>query len=297
MLPTTRTRCLLLLAGAALVCTEPSVARATELEDFERARAAYTDHDYPRSVELFEQMVGGPVPAIRNPLLIEQSRTYLAAAYIFVENRSAAEEQFERLLRTDPAYRVPTSFPAPVVSAFETVLARVRQQTAIDARDAAQREAAARARRREVAMRLVELAQENEVEVRHDPLIAWLPFGAGQFQNGNGELGAFFAVTESILLAAAAGLLASWTVLYEQYVASLEFRAPPPDRGALVGLQVSHFVTLGAFALTAFAGIIEAHVNFVPSHRERRQREVPDEMLEGLDIAIGPASLHFRLRF
>jgi hypothetical protein len=65
----------------------------------------------------------------------------------------------------------------------------------------------------------------------------------------------------------------------------------------LAGLQVANWASFGLFSVLAGIGIIEAHVNFVPSHRERREREVPPDVLEGLDLSIGPTSIDLRLRF
>jgi hypothetical protein len=286
---------------AALVFLCPAFAKATDGEDFQNARQAYDRGDYAQAVELFAAMVGGEDPAIRDPILIRESRKYLGAAYVLTGENELAEAQFERLLRSVDRFETylleAEAFPAPVLRVF-----RIVRQRLIDERNRIESEAERverenRERQAEAQRRLLELARESEVDIEHDRALAWLPFGAGQFQNGNGDLGTFFAVSESIALAGAIAALSAWVPINDQYQDSLAFRGPPPDTRLLVGLQVSNWVTFGAFGVLALAGVIEANVNFVPSHRERRRRDVDPELLEQLQLSIGPASLGLRLRF
>jgi hypothetical protein len=289
------------LAGLlASVCTLwAAPAAATELEDFQTARNAYDSHNFARAVTLFEEMVGGREPAITSAVLVQESRKYLAASYVLVGNETSAEQQFEWLLRDNPSYPFnPSLFPRPVVDIFERVrdrLAHERNQAAEQRRQAE----AQRVRERRAAQReLIAMAAEQEVVIRHDPALAWAPFGVGQFQNGNESLGTTFLVLETATLAAAIVSFAVWTPFLIQYDASRGY-APvaPPDEGLLVGLQVANWVSSGAFTALALIGVIEAVVNFVPSHTVRRHRRIPRRVLDRLDLAVGPTSIGLRLRF
>ncbi len=271
-------------------------AAATELEDFERARQAYAQHDYRLSVDLFEQMVGGPTPAITNQLLVEECRKYLAAAYVFVGNREAAEQQFTELLRSRPDYAFnPAAFPAPVVAVYEEVrdrLARERARAVAERERQASERAAAR---REAQLRLLALAEDGELVLQNEPALAWLPFGLGQLQNGNTDLGVAFLVSQAVSLLGAIGTLAAWLPLND--IHESQGRLSTIDTGLLRGLQIGNWVTLGAFGALAIAGIIEAHVSFVPRRTVRQGREVPPEILEQLDLTVSPTGLGLRLRF
>jgi hypothetical protein len=247
---------------------------------FEQAREAYGRGEYATVVDLLEPMVGGPLPAISDRVLVRESRRYLGAAYVLTGRNPRANEQFE----LDAA-----DFPSEVHAVFRMVRERLleeqRDRATTEAREDAERDRA----RREALVELLSLAEETELEIAHDPAIAWLPFGAGQFQNGNANLGAFFLATEAITLLGSVVTFATWVPL-----ADPDLRV---DLGVLRALQVANWVSVGALGVLMLAGVLEAHINFVPSHRARRQREVPADILEHLDLSVGPGTLGLRLRF
>lgn len=285
----------LVLGVAAVVCA-PSAARATEVEDFARARAAYEERDFARAASLFEAMVGGPVPAIEDEVLIEESIKYLAATYVFLGRREAAERQFEELLRRRPSYTINrAAFPPAVYEVYDSVRRRMerarREEEARRLSEAEQREA----ERRAALLALLDLAQVDEVTIRHDPAIAWIPFGAGQFQNGNEGLGAFFFSAEALALLSAVVTLSIWVPLSDAHYEAGALSTI--DVGVLRGLQIANLVSLGAFGALVVAGIVEAHVSFVPSHTVRREREIPTDVLDRLELSVGPGSIGLRLSF
>jgi hypothetical protein len=298
---TTRSRSdwLLALVVWACVCA-PAVAYATEAEDLQRAQETYERGEHERAIQLLEEMVGGEVPRMRDPSLILDARLLLGASYVVVERERDARRQFVLFLHSVDAERYvldrqlwPDAMQRVFVEEQDRRIAELRAAQRGDDAERAAREQA----RLDAAMRLVALAQENEIEVRHEPLIAWLPFGAGQFQNGNSELGTFFAIAESLTLTTGLALLFVWVALNDIRTDAGVGSDGGISGSLLVGLQAGNWAAIGAFGILALSGVIEAHVNFVPSHRERRSREVPTDVLEGLDIAIGPGSIGARLRF
>lgn len=288
-----------LVAAAALACSlvAASASAQTPVESFEQARQAYLRGEFEEVVRRLDPLVGGPMPMIRDRVLIRESRKYLGAAYVLTGREALAEEQFRELLSAlgdgfatyelEPA----ASFPQVVQTVFHRVraqLVRAREDAeARRAREAAEREA----QRREALLTLLALAQVHEVEVPHDPALAWIPFGVGQFQNGNEALGAFFLVAEAVTFAGAA-VLAAWTIAYEDSRPRAVI-----DPGIASGLQIANWVSLGAFGALALAGIVEAHVSFVPSHTVRREREVPADVLERLELTLGPGTIGLRGTF
>ncbi len=288
-----------LVAAAALACSlvaAPASAQ-TPVESFEQARQAYLRGEFEEVVRRLDPLVGGPMPMIRDRVLIRESRKYLGAAYVLTGREALAEEQFRELLSAlgdglatyelEPA----ASFPQVVQTVFRRVRAQlVREREDAEtrrAREAAEREA----QRREALLTLLALAQVHEVEVPHDPALAWIPFGVGQFQNGNEALGALFLISEAVTFAGAA-VLTAWTIAYEDSRPRAVI-----DAGILSGLQIANWVSLGAFGALALGGIVEAHVSFVPSHTVRREREVPADVLERLELTLGPGTIGLRGTF
>lgn len=289
-----------LVAAAALACSLVAALPAsaqTPVESFEQARQAYLRGEFDEVVRRLDPLVGGPMPMIRDRVLVRESRKYLGAAYVLTGREPLAEDQFRELLvalgdglatyELEPA----ALFPQVVQTVFRRVRGRLVQERE-DAESRRAAEAAEReAERREALLTLLALAQVHEVEVPHDAALAWIPFGVGQFQNGNPTLGAFFLVSEAVTLTGAA-VLAAWTIAYEASRPTAVI-----DRGIQRGLHVANWVSLGAFGVLAIAGVAEAHINFVPSRTVRREREVPPDVLESLELTLGPGTIGLRGTF
>jgi len=279
-------KCGFLLIGlfsVAMGAFAPSTARAQpdELREFEAARQAYTDADYPRAVRLFEPLVGGPVPSIQNAALVLESRKYLGAAYLFVGRPTDADGQFEALLRADPAYLIPAAFPEAVQEAFESVRHRLASHTRTAAEESARRERERRAAelRRLVAQqerirRLEHLASLEVVEHDNSRAIAMLPFGIGQFQNEDNRLGRILAYTEGGL-----ALISLGTAIGRVVQRSRADRLDPTFlRRSRTAVILTNWTSFGALGVVALAGMIQAQVRFRPRIRHERVRPLPPSL-------------------
>ncbi|NOY91228.1 MAG: hypothetical protein GXP55_08460 [Deltaproteobacteria bacterium] len=268
-------------------------AQTDELREFETARQAYTDADYQRAVQLFEALVGGPVPSIQNPALVLESRKYLGAAYLFVGQPSAADQQFEAILSADSDYLIPASFPEAVQEAFESA----RRRRVAHALSAAEESARLERERREAEMRhlvgqqermrrLEQLASIEVVERENSRTLALLPFGVGQFQNEDARLGRFFAYTEGAL-----ALVSLGTAIGHAVVRARANRLDPLSlRRSARALRWANWASTGALAVMAVAGVIQAQVRFHPRIRHERRRELPDDLRLGPDAQDSEAS-------
>lgn len=305
------------LLAALVSLVAPSPARAGEIEDFEIARQAYESRDFSRAVFYFEQLVGGDVPRLSSGPLIAEARKLLGAAYVFVGRREAAREQFERLLREQPDYLLdPLLFPIEVQELF----ASVRERLELERREAEARAAVqARAdRERERAQRLLRFAEEDvRVELENSRWLALIPGGVGQFQNGDEGLGWTFLVSETVLLGGAIGALI-WhqdlSVQVAQAQALGDADAVAEGNRLLDVAFGLHWASLGALAVFAISGIVEAQVRFVPTRVVVQRRRAPDELREGLEepepadqdaepavsdlgVGVGPAGISLSFRF
>ena len=122
---------------------------------------------------------------------------------------------------------------------------------------------------------LEELATVETVEKVNSRWIAALPFGIGQFQNEDRQLGIMFAVTESAFLAASIATFIGHN--------SLRDENPSPDeidraRRVERALRIGNWVSVGALLSFYVAGVVEAEVRFKPVIRSTRERELPDEL-------------------
>ena len=272
-------------------------AAADELSDFESARRGYENREYRKAAKELESLVGGIVPRARNPVVRLESRKYLGATYMFLDEKEKAREQFRLLLEEDEDYQMnPVAFPQAVVETFQEVQLEVQaererlrqEQQVIEQR---QREAEMREiiREQERIRALEELAATETVEQVNSRWIAAIPFGVGQFQNGHRKAGIGFAVTESALLVAAIATFIGHNQLRNKNPAEGEIdRAERAERA----LRISNWVSVGLLVGVGIAGIVDAEVRFKPVIRKTRPRELPEDLQDGEPQG---AVLHFEL--
>jgi tetratricopeptide (TPR) repeat protein len=272
------------LTGLVVVWTLFAVpVAADELSDFEAARRSYDQQSYEKAAKNLESLVGGPVPRATNPVVRLEARKYLGATYLFLGREDDAREQFRLLLEEDPNYEIdPVAFPEAVVQMFQQVqgqFAKERAQREALEEARSQRERAGELeemiRQQQRIQGLEELAATETVEKVNSRWIAALPFGIGQFQNENRNLGIMFAVTESAFLAASIATFVGHNSLRDENPAPDELeRARRIERA----LRIGNWVSVGALLSFYVAGVVEAEVRFRPVIRTTRKRELPEDL-------------------
>ena len=264
-----------------------SSARADDLSDFEAARGRYERHEYGRAVEAFRSLVGSDPPRIANALLVLESRKYYAASLLFMGAKEEARAQFRLLLLQEPEYALdPLAFPKEVVALFDSVKESVRQELAKQREDEQNRalEAERRVRateqlRRANLLRLTQLAEQQSLVVQNSRWIASVPFGVGQFQNGDRGLGVALAMSQGLAVATSVVSFIGW-----QNVADDNPTLAERDDTAQVERlwRTTNIVAFSSFAVLALAGIIDAHVRFVPGRVVARRRPLPGDLQQWL---------------
>jgi hypothetical protein len=223
---------------------------------------------------------------LKDPTIIETARLYQATCYIGLGKPELADEPLREAIRKNPQMRTPDSllFPQRVIDRFISVKdsmiveLRAQEQEAIDK---ARREAAERLRLSNeqwaYTLMLERVAREEVVVVKNRRWIAAVPFGVGQFQNGNNVLGWIFFGTEAALGITALTALNVHTHLQSEVDAAKERGASAaPDVNQRLddwhlALELS---TYGLLAVAAL-GIGEAQLSFVPEVRSVRERPLP----------------------
>jgi hypothetical protein len=261
-------------------------ACADEQSEVDKIRAAYLAQKYDDAEIRLREMVDPKHPTLHDPALAAQARMYLAAVLIAKKQPDQATPVFERILLDDPDFEPDLlSFPTEVVDQFIDTRSRLRERLNALAQERARKEVERKMReeddkRREVARvaMLERLAGEEKVTTVNSRWLALVPFGTGQFQNGDRALGWFFLATESACLVGTG-------VTVPIYLTDLEYRSDAYrdgdstraneyiDRANVV--RTVDLALVGALAVTAVAGVIEAQVAFVPEVVEVRKRPLP----------------------
>jgi tetratricopeptide (TPR) repeat protein len=273
---------LLVVLAASFAATPACADDASELE---RGKASYDAGRYAEGVERFREILNPNSPnALREPTAIERARAYYAACLIALGRSDEADAEIEKVIRANPVYSPdPVAFPGKVIDRFIEIKSRLKQEleAASRARAAAEHAAKTKAERqqREYIESLQRLASQETVVVRHSRWIAMVPFGAGQFQNGQEGLGYAFLVAESALAIASVASYVVQTGLVASYADSLHPDAGPIDFAKYdseknTAEQVNRY-SFGALAVLAVTGIVHAQITFVPEVQETRFRPLP----------------------
>jgi hypothetical protein len=269
-----------------VVLVVPRVARADGRADLEKARAAYLARNYAEAEERLRVLVD-PKTGLREPGLLSQARMNLGAVLLAQGKKDAGSEVFERLILEDPSYEPdPLSFPGEVINLFIDVRSQLRERIKVAAENAARLEAERRAReaaekkaREEWQRKVEKMASEEIITSKRSRLVACMPFGAGQFQNGQPVLGGIFLGLES---AAVIGTFV--TVPMYAYAArhlQLELNHPSgEDKVAAYqarknDILTADYILIGSFVGIAAVGIVQANLAFEPEKTNTKQRDLP----------------------
>ncbi|MEK6608655.1 MAG: hypothetical protein AABZ30_13425 [Myxococcota bacterium] len=253
------------------------------------ARNHYQFGDYKTVIDKLEPLLAESEPQkrlLRTDDVVE-ARRLLGLAYLFEKSRipeaeAKAEREFLALLSERPDAELdPLVDPPPFVEFFTRLKARFREKLdavrlQLDAQERG-RAAAEESRRVELAnLRLKVADLESSVylvdSAERSRLVALVPFGAGQFQNGHTGKGIFFMTSEVVLGAASVAFAATVRLRW----ADGTFAPGERDQAeTLVGAQV---LTGAAFVALALWGVIDANLSFEPA-RQSAPRRVPKDSL------------------
>jgi hypothetical protein len=203
------------LAGALLVATpaRPPEPRTTPREAFDRGRTAFGRAEYKRAIDLLHPLLY-PEVLLDSEGEVVQAHRILGVSYLFSGQSEEAKREFHKLLELRPDYRFdPLLDPQQVVDAFNAVVKE--EETEIVAIEARRKR-----RDQEIAARLQREARLHPPTTtivryeRHSYLLNFVPFGAGQFQNGQRRKGWLFFGVETALAAISVGALTTNFALY-----------------------------------------------------------------------------------
>ncbi len=261
------------------------VARADARTDLEKAYSAYLGHKYDDAEARLRALLDPATGTLMDPDAIADARMYLGAVLVAEGKKEDGEKAFEGLLATKPDYEPdPLRVATDAIDVFLDARARMRASLATLKTEQARREQEARARaeaeRQRAAARfalLEKLAGEEVVRQQNSRWIAVVPFGVGQFQNGQDVLGGLLLATEAALVLGSG--VSAGVALYDANKANdallrYDPRGPQYQRYAVLAATVGNLLT-AAFALVAIAGVVDAQIAFVPERVQVRKRPLP----------------------
>jgi len=183
-----------------------AVATSNPSDDFERGRNAFFRGEYRRAIGLLNPLIY-PELRLGSEDEVVQTHRMLGVAYLFEGQPEQARREFRKLLELAPDFQFDPYLESPrVVEFFQGV---VREQRA----ELGDIEARLKKREAELARREPVRIVERRIEKR-SYAVNFIPFGSGQFQNGNRRKGWLFLGAESAL---ALTSLTAFTVNFALY--------------------------------------------------------------------------------
>jgi tetratricopeptide (TPR) repeat protein len=266
---------------------------------FERARIYYESGKYSACVDAFSRLLERS-ESLR-PRERASARMYVGACLIASKRIDEARAQFRQAILEDRQLEPPDPvvFPQAVIDVFVQVRASLmealrRQQEEEFLRNAeelaAKRKRAERERQR--VTELERLASTETLIQKNERWMAWLPFGIGQFHNGNQTLGWVFLSSEVALAATAITATSIELGLHSQAEGG---RAPLDADDLTSKVRAARQVSTAAWLTllgVAIAGIVEANLSFrseLPAGH--RRRELPESLRPGERESSRPSKL------
>lgn len=265
----------------------PQQAELSDQAELARVVSLYEGGKYAECASEFGRLLGSDGGRkLREERVIERARIYHAACLIGSGKPELADAPLKAAIQNDVRMEPPDGlvFPPAVVQRFLRVrdtmhaLIRAREEEEIKKARALAAAQSQKTKAEQQRVRgLEELASQESVVIKNRRWIGLVPFGVGQFQNGDTGLGWVFFSTEALLAGTALTSLA-----VRSYIQADLARVPSADevdvnarlQGWHTTLELSAYGLLGVAAL----GILEAQLSFEPEMREVRKRTLPKHL-------------------
>jgi tetratricopeptide (TPR) repeat protein len=288
---------LLRVAVIVLLLSLSRMAHADAVGDLEKGYSAYAARKFSEAETRLRALLA-PGSELKDPDKVADARMYLGAVLVAEGRTEEASTVFETLLREKPDYdpdKLRVQLEA--IDSFIDVKTRLRAELEKIQQEEAQRKQAERAReeleRQKTPLRLAmleKLASEEHVVERNSRWLALVPFGVGQFQNGQDGLGWVFLSSETLL--AVGSVVGAAVSIYESGQESdawilSQVATARAYRTSAYNAAIGGDVLAGGFFLTAIIGALQAELTFVPEIVHVRRRELPrlSLSLSGLGIS------------
>jgi len=245
----------------AMVGALAGAAHATPGNQLDKARSEFLSGNFSDAIPLLNYLLYPEARLAEKEDLVEAHVLYGACAFQTGDNLTARKE-FEAALDMKPDYAIDTArFSAGAVHFFDETKHAVDDRRNRDAEERRIADEKDRLRRYRESLVVYEVKSYY---------VNYIPFGAGQFQNGQHAKGLWFASTEAATGAISAGI---WIYLVGTY--GFNGHVPTQDLGFARTLQQVE-IGAGGVCLGLMAwGIIDSLRNYHP----RSQIDADDSLL------------------
>jgi len=253
------------VAGGVEAIASPSANPQASLE---QGKIAYQRHEYGTVVDTVQPLLYPSIELGSEESVVEAHRL-LALSFFFMKKMPEARHEVVSIFSLRPGYQLDPIIDPPVAVRFfqhirseqDERLQEIRHRE-LEEEELTRRE---EERRRAQAHAKAERVFVERMVVKRSRLIATVPFGVGQAQNGDTGKAWLFGVTEGVFGALS---LSTWITVTQRYPKGTY---PTNEQDLKTTLQTIQVASGAAFWAMVLAGVIEAHVRFVPQTVQNRE--------------------------
>jgi tetratricopeptide (TPR) repeat protein len=251
----------------ALLATAASASPTDELDN---ARRSFRSHDYDSAMKTLKNLLYPREQLALSSDLIE-ARQMLGACDFEAGRIDEAKGEFEKALQIDPTLHLDTNFySAGAQHLFDETRGDLEQRRAKEAE----------IRKLQEERERLKKIRENLVLVEtHHYYQNFLPFGFGQFQNGDQTKGYLFATGQGLALSGSIGI---WLYLVRKYGVNCPHCVTLDDADTVRHLQEVQ-VGLGIAAIALYGWSVIDAVRHYKANVRLDDSQLPPDLLRDLD--------------
>jgi tetratricopeptide (TPR) repeat protein len=249
------------VAAAVSLALLVTASAATPAEDLERARQSFRSGDFQTALPLLNFLLY-PTPRLARSDDLLEAHVLLGACGFETGDRAVAKREFEQALYLSAELTLePLLFSVGAMRFFDDTKQALEERTRRNAEKRALAEERERLRKYRASLIVYEVRPFY---------VNFVPFAAGQFQNGQRTKGVLFSTSQAAAFAASAGI---WVYLVSQY--GYNGRVPPEDASNVRLLQQMEIGAGAAFWVLYSWGVVDALLHYKP----RAQIQGDDSLL------------------
>tara|TARA_R110002096_G_scaffold77896_1_gene183121 strand:+ start:16254 stop:17117 length:864 start_codon:yes stop_codon:yes gene_type:complete len=239
---------IIMAIGFFLSLALPRNAHATPAEELEQARESFLSGNFEAAVGGFSALLY-PTSRLANATTIAEAHLLLGVCYFETKQRDSAEREFEEALLLNSKLRLDANLFSPEAIAFFEAK-RIKLEEAA--------KAAAKSAQLTRKQQALNLAIQNSVVLeKRRYYVNLLPFGLGQFQNGQTNKGIAFFAAQTVTGGASVGL---WSYQVIKY--GLGGKVPREEVSKVNTLQVVQIGSGAIFLGLVAWGIVDSLANY-----------------------------------
>jgi tetratricopeptide (TPR) repeat protein len=254
----------LALGAATALALSPSARAAPASQELADARSRFRAGAYPDAIAALSALLY-PQSRLSDPAELAEAHLLLGVSYFETGRRESAARELDSALFLDRTLTIEAGlFSEDAVAFFDA------KKKELERRAQAEEERTRLARERAAIRRF--LASAVVVEKRNY-LLNFVPFGTGQFQNGQRGKGMAFAISQGVLAGGSIGLASYQVIRY-----GLSGKVPREEVDAVRRIQVLQVAAGAAFYGLWVWSVVDALANYEPAVRRELDPATQEEL-------------------